>query len=131
MVKWIRRLVELAIVGALSAVVAAWFRNRHEEAIGEPAPGSAAWPPLRPVAEPTDGSPADPIDSSGTDHDSTKTWIQPGDDGSCPLSHPVKANADSGIFHVPGGRAYDRTHGERCYISPEAATADGYRASKI
>lgn len=123
--------MELAIVGALSAVVAAWLRNRREVAIVEPDPGSAAWPPLRPVAEPSDGSPADPIDPSEADHDSTKTWSEPADDGSCPLSHPVKANADSGIFHVPGGRAYDRTRAERCYVSPETAAADGYRASKI
>ena len=35
-----------------------------------------------------------------------------------------------GIFHVPGGRFYDRTKPERCYSTPEAAAADGYRPSK-
>ena len=52
------------------------------------------------------------------------------DDGSCPLTHPIKANDNSGIFHVPGGRFYDRTKAERCYTTPEGATADGYRAAK-
>ena len=57
-------------------------------------------------------------------------WIQPLDDGSCPISHPVKANDNSGIFHVPDGRFYERTHAERCYTTPEAAAADGYRRAK-
>ena len=57
-------------------------------------------------------------------------WVDPLDDGSCPLDHPVKANDNSGIFHEPGGRFYDRTRPERCYASPEAATADGYRPAR-
>ena len=58
------------------------------------------------------------------------TWIEP-TDGGCPVSHPIKANDDSGIFHLPGGRFYDRTRAERCYATAEAAEADGYRRSKI
>jgi hypothetical protein len=57
-------------------------------------------------------------------------WTAPADDGSCPMSHPVKANDNSGIFHVPGGRFYDRTNPERCYTTPDTATADGYRQAK-
>ena len=44
-----------------------------------------------------------------------RAWVAPVD-GACPLTHPVKANANSGIYHVPGGRFYDRTR-------PSAATA--------
>ncbi len=36
----------------------------------------------------------------------------------------------SGIFHVPGGRFYERTHADRWYATGEAAEADGYRQSK-
>jgi len=57
-------------------------------------------------------------------------WLAPADDGSCPLSHPIKANDNSGIFHVPGGRFYDRTKPERCYTTSEMAAADGYRQAK-
>ena len=57
-------------------------------------------------------------------------WVPPLDDGSCPVSHPIKANDNSGIFHVPDGRFYERTKAERCYADPEAATADGYRQAK-
>ena len=60
----------------------------------------------------------------------SNTWVDPLDDGACPVSHPVKANDHSGIYHVPGGRFYDRTVAVRCYADPESATADGYRPAK-
>ena len=49
---------------------------------------------------------------------------------SAPASHPIKAKESSGIFHVPGGRFYDRTKPDRCYPTAAAAEADGYRRSK-
>jgi len=60
---------------------------------------------------------------------SGQAWVEP-NDGACPLSHPVKANANSGIYHVPGGRFYERTQAERCYVDAASAEADGYRAAK-
>jgi len=69
----------------------------------------------------TDADQPDPAD---------RTWLGPQDDGQCPPGHPVKANDNSGIYHVPGGRFYDRTVAERCYATPAAAEADGYRAAK-
>jgi hypothetical protein len=57
-------------------------------------------------------------------------WVLPLDDGSCPATHPIKANDNSGIFHVPDGRFYVRTKAERCYTTAEAALADGYRQAK-
>jgi hypothetical protein len=56
-------------------------------------------------------------------------WLPPVD-GSCPAGYPLKANNNSGIFHVPGGRFYDRTVAERCYANSEDAVADGYRQAK-
>ena len=56
-------------------------------------------------------------------------WVEP-DDGACPVTHPVKAKMQSGIFHEPGGQMYDRTVPDRCYRDANAATADGLRASK-
>ena len=50
--------------------------------------------------------------------------------GRCPAHHPVKAKLASGIFHVPGGANYARTQADRCYLSAEAAEADGLRPSK-
>jgi hypothetical protein len=57
-------------------------------------------------------------------------WLPPQADGSCPDSHLIKANNNSGIFHVPGGRFYDRTKAERCYATAANAVADGYRPAK-
>lgn len=51
--------------------------------------------------------------------------------GTCPALYPVKANAESGIFHVPGQRYYERTDPERCFATPEDAAAQGFRASKV
>jgi hypothetical protein len=56
-------------------------------------------------------------------------WVPP-IEGACPDGYPIKANDNSGIFHVPGGRFYDRTVPERCYANADAALADGYRQAK-
>jgi hypothetical protein len=56
-------------------------------------------------------------------------WVEPVD-GACPVTHPVKVTVTSGIYHVPGGRFFERTRPQRCYRDPAAAEADGYRAAK-
>lgn len=58
------------------------------------------------------------------------TWVLPNDDASCPDGFPIKANDNSGIYHVPTGRFYARTKAERCYATAAGAEADGYRAAK-
>ncbi|MGH9270091.1 MAG: hypothetical protein ACRDZ2_02340 [Ilumatobacteraceae bacterium] len=77
------------------------------------------------VAEGVIPDPEDPTPPVAGD----SPWV-PAEAGSCPLSHPVKANDNSMIFHAPGGRFYDRTRAERCYVDAAAAEADGYRAAK-
>ena len=47
-----------------------------------------------------------------------------------PDGFPVKVKVSSGIFHVPGGRFYERTRADRWYATSDAAEADGYRQSK-
>ena len=53
-----------------------------------------------------------------------------GADSVCPDSHPVKANDNSGIYHVPGQQHYGKTNARNCYASAAAAQADGYRAAR-
>ncbi|MCJ2193870.1 thermonuclease family protein [Kaistella montana] len=53
-----------------------------------------------------------------------------GADSECPDSHPVKANDNSGIYHMPGQQHYGRTNARHCYASASAARADGYRAAR-
>jgi hypothetical protein len=55
----------------------------------------------------------------------------PGDGtASSPPGYPIKGNERSGIYHVPGGFAYERTIATTCFRSVEAAEAAGLRASK-
>jgi hypothetical protein len=149
----VRRSLWLLLIGAVGGVAYSYWRDRN---IVEPA-GPPEWPPL-PTPEPAPTPPAAVTKrrggDSGGDTDTSSDaaasfvnapvdapearssdgdaggWIGPEDDGSCPISHPIKANDNSGIFHVPGGRFYDRTKAERCYQSAEAAGADGYRQAK-
>lgn len=84
---------------------------------------------------PTRAAPAS-SDAAGAPSGSTeqpasgeRRWVDPVD-GACPDGFPIKANAKSGIYHVPGGQFYARTVPERCYADADSAEADGYRAAK-
>jgi hypothetical protein len=151
--KRLRRIKRLAILGGIIGVVLALRRAKAardaRQVLGPP----ATWPPLEvgepPVAAVGDllaepngdrhaSPPADapvvadvPVAAVGLlDADEpAPSWVAP-QGGSCPLSHPVKANASSGIYHLPGGQFYDRTKAERCYVDAAAAEADGYRAAR-
>jgi micrococcal nuclease len=59
----------------------------------------------------------------------TSRWVAP-INGDCPDGYPVKANDNSKIYHLPGGRFYARTVAERCYANADDALADGYRPAK-
>lgn len=91
-----------------------------------PDPAGSSPPPVQPtldlrlVTDPDAPTPIASIDDR---------WAEPVDD-ECPAGFPVKANLTSGIFHVPGGLSYDRTHPDRCYRTAQGAEADGLRAAK-
>ncbi|MFD5599469.1 hypothetical protein ACFWHR_05375 [Leucobacter sp. NPDC058333] len=53
----------------------------------------------------------------------------PGQGWNCPAWAPIKGNASSHIYHVPGGAYYNRTKPEECFSTTWAAEAAGYRAS--
>ena len=111
----IRRLLFLA--SATAAIVRFAMARRQKTAPS--GPRAPEWAPLRAAADAT---------SAATKAD-VPDWVDP-IDGSCPATHPVKGNANSKIYHLPGGRFYDTTVPERCYRDPQAAEADGMRASK-
>ncbi len=116
MARLLRRLLVLAILGAASAAAVRALRSRASRGPsgvgGETSP--ARWPPLSP--------------SVASEADRAGAWVEPVDRDS-PAGFPVKVTA-SGIYHVPGGQFYDRATPVRCYPSPHAAEADGYRAAK-
>ncbi|MGB3733378.1 MAG: hypothetical protein WA964_00375 [Ilumatobacter sp.] len=150
----LRRSLWLVLISAAGGAVWAWRRDTADAS----APAPAEWPPLSTPPAPaatTSGDSAASSDSAASGDSaasensaasvvnalvdapearsadrSTGGWADPLEDGSCPVSHPVKANDNSGIFHVPGGRFYDRTKPERCYSDADAAVADGYRRAK-
>lgn len=144
MMTWLRRLFWLAALGAAGFAAWSWWqRDRTSTPADAP-----AWPPLTPTdpAEPTPSTgnaasepapDAPAFTSSMSDHFRGEPpaepvegrWVRPVD-GECPEGYPVKANGTSMIYHVPGGRFYERTVPERCYSSPDLAAADGYRAAK-
>lgn len=128
----VNRLVRIlkigAVVGAAVGVLRALRGRTPPETTGQ-----ATWLPLSDPPEPTPRTgpvqfTATTTESDGDEADGTR-WVEP-IDGVCPATHPVKGNAQSGIFHVPGGLSYDRTVPERCYATEADAEADGFRKAK-
>lgn len=116
MISLLRRLMWLGVLGG--AGYAAWTIWKQRST---PAPIAAPeWPPM-PAPEPSP-APMAPVETAPGGREPV--------DGRCPDGYPVKVNTKSGIFHVPGGRFYDRTVPDRCYPDASSAEADGYRASK-
>ncbi|MBI4032391.1 thermonuclease family protein [Candidatus Berkelbacteria bacterium] len=64
---------------------------------------------------------------SRTDYDETIPQAKTTD---CPADKPIKGNAQSMIYHVPGGDFYAKTKPEACFASEADALAAGYRKSK-
>lgn len=118
----LRRLFVLsALTGGGYAAWSWWQRQNADE------PGAAPeWPPL---SKTSDAATASTNGSRAAPEAVDARWVVPVD-GGCPDGYPVKANDNSGIYHVPGGRFYERTVPERCYARAQDAEADGYRAAK-
>ncbi len=124
----LRRTMLIVTLAAAVGALVSWRRG----SVATPTPAAPPqWPPLaatlrrggpEPTLELTPEPEPEPRSEPG--------WVSANDDGSTPASHPIKAKASSGIYHVPGGRFYDRTSPDRCYHTAAAAEADGYRRSK-
>lgn len=145
MAELITRVVRTLKVGAVVGVATGVVRSLRGQR-KPPTTGQANWPPLTvvPPHEPRTGpvqfvAPApSPQQTTTVEADPQAeaaaapepgVWVEPVD-GVCPISHPIKGNAGSGIFHVPGGMSYDRTIPERCYANEADAIADGFRKAK-
>jgi hypothetical protein len=104
-------------LGALAAAGYALWQAFQRRSSSSATPAGAAW-----EAQPFPFPPQPKIDPA--------PWIDAADTGACPAHHPVKAKLTSGIFHLPGGANYARTKADRCYVSADAAEADGLRGAK-
>ncbi|GJM39074.1 MAG: hypothetical protein DHS20C19_24410 [Acidimicrobiales bacterium] len=127
---FVNRLVRVlkigAVVGAAAGIARAIRGTTPPETLGQ-----ASWQPLTdpPESEPRTGPVQFTAPPASADDAPAGSWLEPVD-GVCPASHPIKGNAQSGIFHVPGGMSYERTVPERCYASEADAEADGFRKAK-
>ena len=124
----LRRLFWLAMMGG--AGYAGWTAWQSRASDESPASSETpTWPPLESEpAPPPVPEPASDV-AAFASVPSDQRWAAPVD-GGCPDGYPIKANDNSMIFHMPGGRFYDRTVPERCYADAADAEADGYRRSK-
>ncbi len=132
----LQRSILLVLIVAAGGAFWSWRRDVADAS----APGPAEWPPLTtppPAPATAAGDSAASFVNSLVDAPEARSidrssggWTDPLADGSCPIGYPVKANDNSGIFHLPDGRFYDRTNAERCYSDADAAVADGYRRAK-
>lgn len=130
MKRWLRRLLLLLLIGGSGVAFRAVKQKRAVTDAASLGP-STEWPPLQAVAAPAVPHPheVEQFTATATATATAADWVTPVE-GQCPDGYPIKANDNSGIFHVPGGRFYDRTVPERCYANTDAAERDGYRRAK-
>jgi hypothetical protein len=112
---------------ALPSTTAGTIAEVTDEALAAPsaaeAQPTAAATPSAPAAEASaaPAAPATPLPAGAVAGDGTLH---------CPPGFPVKANAQSGIYHPLASPSYDVTVPELCFSTPEAAQAAGYRPPK-
>lgn len=125
-------LLTLVALGVGAAV--SWWRSQATTPTPAQPPQWPGWPERANATDKSGESgaatAAHPTTTEATSDSAERAWLPANDDGSTPAGHPVKVKESSGIFHVPGGRFYDRTKPDRCYPTAAAAEADGYRRSK-
>ncbi|MGE0793795.1 MAG: hypothetical protein AB7H43_06105 [Acidimicrobiia bacterium] len=134
----VRRAVRLGLWAGLAGAVgvgllraARWFRD-----VGAP-PLTASWPPIpsgdgpavAPAAEVEADPEPDPEAGLPAERPGTGGAAEPVD-GACPASHPVKGKASSGLYHLPGMVAYERTNADTCFVDADAAEAAGFTRAK-
>ncbi|MBA2437186.1 MAG: hypothetical protein H0V52_02400 [Acidimicrobiia bacterium] len=139
--------LKLGMVGSVVAVaVKALGRRRSASSASDWSAGTEPWPPIDLADQPAPGARGpgpvaaavvedvvveDVEAEAVTDGDGEgQVWSDPHDDGSCPVTHPVKAKLASGVFHLPGMANYERTKADRCYPDADTARADDLRQAK-
>jgi hypothetical protein len=113
--RWLRILLPGGLLLGLVVVVrrTVALRNEVDHVLPSPDPWTPILVPAAAAGAPTQDA-----------------WVAGGEDGSCPPTHPIKAKASSGIYHLPGMFAYARTKPDRCYADESAAEADGFTRAK-
>ena len=118
------RVLRLAVVVLLAVVVTKTLRVLR-------GPRTDAFEPSQRNPEPTIEPPA-PEEASPAEAEPNppgSRWVFP-DGHECPPGHQIKAKLRSGLYHLPGMLAYDRTNPDRCYATEVDAIADGLTRAK-
>ena len=116
--------LRLALLLTVLAFVLTMRRRRSSARLAS----DAVWPPLEdPAADGRWSGPA--VSTIPEDVPPSQRWSEP-TGKQCPPGFAVKVKLASGIYHLPGMFAYERTIPDRCYATAEAAEADGFRAAK-
>jgi hypothetical protein len=119
-----RWLVRLLVLGGLGVAVFYLVRRRS---IGPEPAVRPVWPPFD---EGEAASARAQVNSVTVEvRPPSARWTDPVEKA-CPTGFPVKVKLASGIYHLPGMLAYERTMPDRCYVSAEEAESDGFRAAK-
>lgn len=131
MMRWLRRLIWLGLLTA--AGYCSYKAVSRRQSLPDNAPQWSPLPASRggnpaKAAEPSNAAASSPRTKPVAEQSSPR-WVD-SVNGECPRGYPIKANDNSRIFHVPGGRFYERTAADRCYATADDAIADGYRAAK-
>lgn len=140
--------LRLGLLLAILAAVLKAVRSRRSPTDGWTPPPPPSWPPIQegpvPAEPPLEGrsveeapavvtrsAPAEPAppEPEPATTAAEPLWVEPEGDV-CPPSHPVKGKLSSGLFHLPGMNAYNRTHPDRCYADETAAEEDGLTRAK-
>lgn len=87
--------------------------------------GWAAPEPVEPVAQPEPEREEPAVDVLPSRR--YRRGVLPMPDGSAPSGYPIKATADSLVFHTPDSPRYERARAEVCFADEETAQEAGFR----
>jgi hypothetical protein len=126
----LRRTVLLTLLALGVGAALSWWRSQATTPTPAQPPQWPDWPERTGEPDEAAGASVAAAAVAATSVAAEPAWLPANVDGSTPAGHPVKVKESSGIFHVPGGRFYERTKADRYYPTAAAAEADGYRRSK-
>jgi hypothetical protein len=110
-----------------AAVSAEDERADEGGAIVEPASEQDAVNLAEATETPPDTIPSVPGAEEAAGLDASTGWVDGDGTRDCPEGYPIKGNANSRIYHLPGESSYDVTIPEICFATEDDAATAGYR----
>lgn len=114
-----------AVVRTLKTNTTGYFRTTFSASV------TGKWSVRMPAAGALKGSSSGQVTVRVVAPAPKPTSARPASTWNCPAWAPIKGNAPSGIYHLPGQRYYTRTTPEVCFATERAAQQAGYRKAKV